>query len=100
MNFWKKGRDQSLPEFIALIALQISMVALTIDAMLPALHAIGQELGVAEANDTQLVISLFFLGFAVGQFFYGPLSDSLGRKSMILAGIVIFGVGCILSLVS
>ncbi len=100
MNFWKKGRDQSLPEFIALIALQISMVALTIDAMLPALPAIGQELGVAEANDTQLVISLFFLGFAVGQFFYGPLSDSLGRKSMILTGIVIFGVGCILSLVS
>ena len=100
MNFWKKGRDQSLPEFIALIALQISMVALTIDAMLPALPAIGQELGVVEANDTQLVISLFFLGFAVGQFFYGPLSDSLGRKSMILAGIAIFGVGCILSLVS
>lgn len=100
MSFWKNGRDQSLPEFIALIALQISMVALTIDAMLPALPAIGQELGVTEANDTQLVISLFFLGFAFGQFFYGPLSDSLGRKWMILAGIAVFGVGCILSLVS
>ncbi|MDF1748347.1 MAG: multidrug effflux MFS transporter [Alphaproteobacteria bacterium] len=100
MSFWKNGRDQSLPEFIALIALQISMVALTIDAMLPALPAIGLELGVASANETQLVISLFFLGFAVGQFFYGPLSDSLGRKPMILAGIALFGVGCILSLVS
>ncbi len=100
MTVWRNGRVQSLPEFVALIAVLVSMVALTIDAMLPALPAIGAELGVAKANDTQLVISLFFLGFAIGQFFYGPLSDSLGRKAMILVGIGIFGIGCILSLVS
>lgn len=94
-----QGR-QSLPEFITLIALLISMVALSIDAMLPALPAIGGDLDVARANDTQLVISLFFLGFSVGQLFYGPVSDSLGRKSTILAGLTLFVVGCVLSMVA
>lgn len=89
---------QSLPEFIALIAILISLVALSIDAMLPALPAIGADLGVAEANDTQLVVSLFFLGFGVGQLIYGPISDSLGRKRTILAGIGVFVLGSILSL--
>ncbi|MEQ8831049.1 MAG: multidrug effflux MFS transporter [Alphaproteobacteria bacterium] len=89
---------QSLPEFIALVALLISMVALTIDAMLPALPAIGRDLAVLRANDTQLVVSLFFLGFALGQLIYGPLSDSLGRKGVILAGLVVFGAGCVLSM--
>lgn len=89
---------QSLPEFIALVALLISMVALTIDAMLPALPAIGEDLAVLRANDTQLVVSLFFLGFAIGQFIYGPLSDSLGRKGVILAGLAVFGAGCVLSM--
>lgn len=89
---------QSLPEFIALVALLISMVALTIDAMLPALPAIGRDLAVLRANDTQLVVSLFFLGFAVGQLIYGPLSDSLGRKGVILAGLAVFGAGCVLSM--
>lgn len=91
---------QSQPEFIALIAMLISMVALTIDAMLPALPMIGADLEVARANDTQLVISMFFLGFAAGQLGFGPLSDSLGRKPTILIGLALYGLGCLLSIVS
>lgn len=84
-------------EFIALMAILISIVALTTDAMLPALPIIGADLEVAKANDQQYVISLFFLGFAVGQLIYGPLSDSIGRKPSILAGLTIFALGCLLS---
>lgn len=78
----------------------ISMVALTIDAMLPALPVIGADLEVARPNDTQLVISMFFLGFAVGQLGFGPLSDSLGRKPTILIGLALYGLGCLLSILS
>ena len=94
------GQKQSMAEFIGLIALLISMVALTIDTMLPALPAIGSSLGVADANDTQFVVSLFFLGFAIGQLVYGPVSDSIGRKRAIMAGLLLFAFGCFLSLMS
>lgn len=85
-------------EFIALMAMMISLVAMSIDAMLPALSAIGKDLAVRRANDTQLVISLFILGIAVGQMFYGPLSDSTGRKPAVYAGFCLFVAGCLLSL--
>jgi DHA1 family bicyclomycin/chloramphenicol resistance-like MFS transporter len=49
-------------EFVALMALMISLVVLSIDAMLPALPQIGQVLGVQQENDNQLIISLLFLG--------------------------------------
>jgi DHA1 family bicyclomycin/chloramphenicol resistance-like MFS transporter len=59
-------------EFVARVALMISLVALSIDAMLPALPAIGAELRVRGANDAQLVISALFLGLALAQMVYGP----------------------------
>ncbi len=80
------------------MAMMISLVALSIDALLPALAEIGQELGVQRANDNQLVISLLFLGMAVGQLVYGPVSDSTGRKPAIYAGFGLFIIGCLLCL--
>ena len=79
------------------MALMISLVALSIDAMLPALPDIGRDLGVEKENDTQLVITALFLGLAAGQMLYGPLSDSTGRKPAIFAGVVLFIAGCLLS---
>ncbi|MBN0989277.1 multidrug effflux MFS transporter [Amphritea pacifica] len=92
-------KDKAIPfaEFVTLIALLISLAALSIDAMLPALGIIGNDLNVADPNDNQLVIVTFFVGMAVGQFLYGPLSDSFGRKSVILFGLVIFVAGTLLS---
>ena len=80
------------------MATLMSLTALSIDAMLPALGAIGQDLGVERSNDVQLVVSAIFLGMAVGQLAYGPLSDSAGRKPALLAGLGLFMVGCVLSL--
>lgn len=82
------------------MATLMSLVALTIDAMLPALGEIGRDLGVARENDVQLIVSVIFLGIAVGQLAYGPLSDSVGRKPALLAGMALYMVGCLLSMLS
>ncbi|MEI4262222.1 multidrug effflux MFS transporter [Roseovarius sp. D0-M9] len=87
-----------LPEFVIMMAMMISIVALSTDMMLPALTTIGHDLGVDDGNDVQLIVSSLFLGFAVGQAFAGPLSDSFGRKPIIYLGYAVFGLGCILSL--
>ena len=91
---------RSVIEFVALMALMTSIVALSTDAMLPALPIIGGDLGVEFANDNQLVISAVFLGLAVGQIFFGPVSDTIGRKPAISIGFAIFAAGCILSIVA
>ncbi|MBT7953254.1 MAG: multidrug effflux MFS transporter [Gammaproteobacteria bacterium] len=85
-------------EFIALMALLMSLVALAIDTMLPALAVIGGDLGVINPNHNQLIISVIFFGVAIGQLLYGPLSDSIGRKPAIYIGIGIFMLGSIMSL--
>ncbi|PKL38930.1 MAG: Bcr/CflA family drug resistance efflux transporter [Spirochaetae bacterium HGW-Spirochaetae-1] len=87
----------SLGEFIALMAMTMSLVALSTDSMLPALDHISISLGVSGSNASQLVISFFFLGLAFGQIFYGPISDSVGRKPPLYAGYIIFISGCLLS---
>jgi len=91
-----KAAGPGFPEFIALMAMMFSMVALSIDAMLPALPAIGGALAVADPNDNQLVISMLFLGLAVGQILFGTLSDSVGRKPAIYAGFILFLGGSLL----
>jgi DHA1 family bicyclomycin/chloramphenicol resistance-like MFS transporter len=63
----------SFLEFVSLIALLMALTALSIDVMLPALPQIGHALGVDDENDRQLVISVYFIGFAAGQFLFGPL---------------------------
>lgn len=88
------------PEFITLMALLMSIVALSIDAVLPALSNIGESLGVQDPNDNQLMIGLLFLGMAFGQLLFGPLSDSIGRRRSMTLGFVVFLVGSISSLLA
>ncbi|MEP1472342.1 MAG: multidrug effflux MFS transporter [Halieaceae bacterium] len=89
-----------IPEFVSMLALMVSIVALSIDAMLPAMAEIGADLGLSNPNSVQLVVSIMFLGLAVGQVFAGPLSDSYGRKPVIYGGYLIFGFGCVLSMLA
>jgi DHA1 family bicyclomycin/chloramphenicol resistance-like MFS transporter len=93
-------RTIGLGEFVALMAMLTALVALSIDMVLPALPAIGASLGVERANDNQLILSVLFLGFGLGQLFYGPLSDSIGRKPAAFVGLVLFTIGCLLALLA
>ena len=88
------------PEFIALAAFMMSVFALSIDVTIPALALIGRDLAIASANDAQYIVSVLVLGMAVGQIFYGPLSDSIGRKPGIYVGLSIFSAGSIVTLVA
>ena len=83
-------RRLSQPEFIALIAMLFATIAFSIDAMLPALPEIAQELTPADPNKAQLIVTSFVLGMGLGTLFAGPLSDSFGRRNVILAGAVLY----------
>jgi DHA1 family bicyclomycin/chloramphenicol resistance-like MFS transporter len=85
-------------EFVILVALIISLVALSIDAMLPALPEIAADLEFEHANDAQFIISMLFVGMGIGQIIFGPLSDNIGRKPAINIGFVVFILGCLLSI--
>ncbi len=85
-------------EFVTLTAMMISLVALSIDAMLPALREIGDDLGARGANEPQLVVTALFIGLAIAQMVFGPLSDSIGRKRSIYIGMALFIAGCLMSI--
>lgn len=84
-----KERKSQL-EFIALMASLMSLVALSIDALLPALSQIGIVIGAQQSTDNQLLITMIFLGLGFGQLVFGPLSDSFGRKPMVYFGFGVF----------
>jgi DHA1 family bicyclomycin/chloramphenicol resistance-like MFS transporter len=96
----ERQASPSFVEFVIIISMMMSLTALSIDAMLPALPHIGNDLGIANPNDRQLVISVIFLGQAVGQLFFGPLSDRTGRKPAIYAGYALFIAGSVISVFS
>jgi DHA1 family bicyclomycin/chloramphenicol resistance-like MFS transporter len=82
-------------EFVAMMAALMASNAISIDAMLPALPAIGEALGVAEDNRRQLIITAYLLGFGAAQLVYGPLADRFGRKPILAASLVGYA-GCAL----
>jgi DHA1 family bicyclomycin/chloramphenicol resistance-like MFS transporter len=90
------GITRSGAEFIALIALSMSLVALSIDSMLPALGSIAADLGARAPNDRQLVLTVFFAGLTVGLLVYGPISDSIGRKPTMYIGVALYILGGLL----
>ena len=98
MSQSERGHALRTAEFVPLVGLLMSLVALAIDAMLPALPAIGRDFDVSRPNDVQLVIMSLFLGLGIGQLLFGPLSDSIGRKPAVHAGLALFMIGCLVSI--
>ncbi|NER15399.1 Bcr/CflA family efflux MFS transporter [Leptobacterium flavescens] len=88
--------SKSQLEFIALMASLMSLVALAIDALLPALGIIGDTIGITDTNDNQLLVTMIFLGLGIGQLLSGPLSDSFGRKPVIYFGFSLFIIASII----
>ena len=76
-----------------------AMGPLAIDTYLPALPRIADELHTSDAL-VQVSLSVYFVGIALGQAFYGPLSDRIGRKPALYLGLAMFilaSVGCALA---
>jgi DHA1 family bicyclomycin/chloramphenicol resistance-like MFS transporter len=83
-------------EMTVMLAGLMALNAFAIDAMVPALPAIGQSLHVAQENHRQLVVVAYFVGFASTQLFWGPLSDRFGRKPVLACGIVLYMIFALL----
>src|SRR6202051_4071733 len=82
-----------------LLSFLTALGPLTMDMYLPSLPAIGQALG-ASTVQVQLTISSYLIGFAAGQIVYGPVSDRVGRRPVILAALVLYGVATIVCAVA
>ena len=78
----------------ALLAALSAIGPLTTDMYLPSLPDIARQLGASTAQ-VQLTISAYLIGFAVGQIFYGPVSDRHGRKPVLLSALALY---CVASL--
>jgi len=82
-------------EFVTLTAILMAIQAIAIDAMLPALPAIGSELLTAGDNRVQWVIAAYVLGMGMGQLVWGSLSDRFGRRPVILSGLTVYGIAAL-----
>ena len=83
-------------EMTVMLAALMGLNSFAIDAMIPALPAIGRSLHVVEENERQLVVIAYFLGFASTQLLWGPLADRFGRKPVLAAGIALYGFFAVL----
>jgi DHA1 family bicyclomycin/chloramphenicol resistance-like MFS transporter len=77
----------------------VALSPLAIDTYLVAMPAMATFFGV-EINIIELTITLYFLGFAIGNFFGGPLTDAFGRKKIALIGVIIYGLSALLISIS
>jgi MFS transporter, DHA1 family, multidrug resistance protein len=85
------------PDTLALtlmLCLLTGLAPLSMDMYLPSLPAIALALHAPQAQ-VQLTISTYLFGFAAGQIVYGPISDRVGRKPVILVALVLFCLGSI-----
>jgi DHA1 family bicyclomycin/chloramphenicol resistance-like MFS transporter len=83
-----------------MVAALMSLNALAIDIMLPALSNISDYYSLERANDQQLVIFAYIARFGAPQLIFGPISDRFGRKGLLsicLIGYAIAGIACIMT---
>lgn len=89
-EYKKQRKAKGQLEFIALMASLMAIISLAMEAVLPALDIIGQDIGASSPNQGQALITMLFLGMGIGQLLSGPLSDSLGRKPLVYYGFALF----------
>jgi DHA1 family bicyclomycin/chloramphenicol resistance-like MFS transporter len=85
--------------FVVLLGALMTVNVLSIDMMLPALPALGASLA-ASPDQVQLTLSLYLVGYALGQFVVGPVSDRFGRRPVLLTGLTVYtlaSVACAMS---
>jgi MFS transporter, DHA1 family, multidrug resistance protein len=91
-------RPMSFTEFVIVIASIMALNPLAMDIMLPALPNIAATFDVTSANRPQMVLSIFLVGFGLGQFVMGPLSDRFGRRPILLGGMTVYCIASLLAI--
>jgi MFS transporter, DHA1 family, multidrug resistance protein len=89
------ARPIGFREFLVLTAAVMACQAIAVDTMLPALPAIGRDLGVTDPNRTQWVITTYIAGVGLGQLFWGVLSDRFGRRRVLLTGFTFYVIAAL-----
>jgi MFS transporter, DHA1 family, multidrug resistance protein len=90
-------RAPPFAEFVGMIAGLMALAAFSIDAMLPAIPKMGEDFHVSNANSLQWIISAIFIGMGFGQLIFGTLSDWLGRRPVLLGGIIAYVIIAIIA---
>jgi DHA1 family bicyclomycin/chloramphenicol resistance-like MFS transporter len=88
------------PEFVLVIASIMALNPLAMDMMLPALPDIAATFHITGANKPQEVLSFFLIGFGIGQFVMGPLSDRFGRRPVLVDGMVLYCIGSVIAIMA
>src|SRR5690349_16552302 len=91
------GTTPSRAKMITVLGALVALGPLTIDMYLPALPKIADDLSVS-SSVAQLTLTGTLAGLALGQLIVGPLSDSLGRRKPMMAGIVLHMLASLLCL--
>src|ERR1700719_4799228 len=86
------------PEFVVVIASIMALNPLAMDMMLPALPKIASTFHIVIANRPQAVLSTFLIGFGLGQFIMGPLSDRFGRRPVLIDGMALYCIASVIAL--
>jgi MFS transporter, DHA1 family, multidrug resistance protein len=93
-----RHRPMGFPEFVLVIASIMALNPLAMDMMLPALPNIASAFHITIANEPQAVLSTFLIGFGVGQFIMGPLSDRFGRRPVLIDGMALYCIASVLAI--
>lgn len=95
MSIQLQNRDGTPTLGITLLLASLSMISpLSIDTFLPSFPTIAREFGISSWQ-VQQIITAYLLPFACFSLVHGPLSDALGRRRVVIGGLVLYTIGSI-----